>query len=286
MQLAISHRTVYTYGCPVSFLPHLLYMRPRETPLVRVERFAFNFQPEAQVTWMQDDFDNMPASAQFTVDSACLDIRSDCVVTTADSPPFDFLVRDTARSFPFTYEPLHRFNLSIYLTPPASPIQSAIRNWIDHRYTNQPQDTVGWLFGLSQAFYQCFRYQRRDDPGIQPSLTTIGMGSGSCRDYAVLFVECARTLGLAARFVSGYLFDSTVDGTSSGDMHAWAEVFLPGAGWRGIDPTHGIFCTNAYVPVAQAVVAESVNPIQGSYSSAKLTHALLNVDVRVRCIGG
>jgi transglutaminase-like putative cysteine protease len=95
-------------------------------------------------------------------------------------------------------------------------------------------------------------------------------------------VECARTLGIAARFVSGYLYDPSLDPSLPGDMHAWAEVFLPGAGWRGIDPTNGIFCSNAYVPVAHAVVAESINPIQGSYYCAEPATSTLTVEVRIR----
>lgn len=282
MKLLISHTTNYTYELPVTFAPHLLYLRPRETPLLHVDWFAFNFQPVAQVSWMRDDFDNMPASVQFSSNSATLEIRSECAVTTVDTPPFDFLVRDTARSFPFLYESLHRFNLSIYLTPSPAETQQALTSWLEQHFTARPLETVSWLFALNQTIFSNLRYQRRDDPGIQPSLTTISLGSGSCRDYALLLMECARTLGLAARFVSGYLFDPTINGATSGDMHAWVEVFLPGAGWRGLDPTHGIFCTNANVPVAQAIVPESVNPIQGSFTSTSPTSAHLSVDVRVK----
>lgn len=99
---------------------------------------------------------------------------------------------------------------------------------------------------------------------------------------AALLIACARSLGLAARFVSGYLYDSTGAPDASGDMHAWAEVFLPGAGWRGLDPTHGIFCDNTYVPVAHAVVAESVNPIQGSFFSPIPANAQLSTQVRIQ----
>jgi transglutaminase-like putative cysteine protease len=284
MQLEISHSTRYSYDRQVRFLPHLLYLRPRETPLLQVNHFAFTFQPHAQVDWMRDDFDNLPASARFCIDASTLDIRSECTVTTTDALPFDFLVRDTALMFPFSYEPLHRFNLTIYLMPPEPHVQDAIRGWLNQHFIMRPQETVSWLFALNQVIYHSLRYQRRDAPGIQSSLTTMSLGSGSCRDYATLLVECVRTLGLAARFVSGYLFDPAINGSASGDMHAWAEVFLPGAGWRGMDPTHGIFCTNAYIPVAQAVVAESVNPIQGAFANPEPATCQLTADVRVRRI--
>jgi len=282
MNLAISHLTRYAYDRPVQLLPHLLYLRPRENPLLQVNRFAFTFQPAARVDWMRDDFDNLPASAQFTENAATLEIRSECAVSTADAPPFDFLVRDYATAFPFAYEPLHRFNLSIYLAPPGRDVQAVLRRWLDEHFTPRPRETVAWLFALNLVVQRGVAYRRRDEPGIQSSTTTVTLGSGSCRDLAVLLVDCARTLGVAARFVSGYLYDPGSNGATSGSMHAWAEVFLPGAGWRGLDPTHGIFCHNAHVPVAHAVVAESVNPIQGAFFSAAPAVAHLMTDVRVR----
>ena len=282
MHLEISHVTRYEYDREVQLRPHLLYLRPRETPLLQVNKFAFNFQPEAKVAWMRDDFDNLPASAQFTMNAATLEIRSECTVTTMDTQPFDFLVRDYAISFPFAYEPLHLFNLSIYLKLPDDATQVAVRSWLDARFTNRPKETVAWLFALNQLICQNLKYQRRDEAGIQTALETITLGTGSCRDFAVLLIECARTLGIAARFVSGYMFDPASNGSSAASMHAWTEVFLPGAGWIGMDPTHGLFCQNAYVPVAHAVVSESVNPIQGSFFSAVPAVAKLTTDVRIR----
>jgi len=284
MNFEIVHTTRYDYDREVRILPHLLYLRPRDNPLLEVSRFTFNFQPEARVDWMRDDFDNLPASVQFFTLSTFLEIRAECAVTTSDSPPFDFLVRDYAQTFPFSYEPLHQFNLSIYLNPPDNDVQVALRRWLDLHFPVRPKETVAWLFALNQMLFQRLTYQRREEPGIQPALTTITLGLGSCRDYAVLLIACARTLGLAARFVSGYLFDPAINGSTVGDMHAWAEIFLPGAGWRGLDPTHGIFCDNSYVPVAHAVVAESVNPIQGSFVSQPPALGCLSADVRVRRI--
>ena len=285
MHFEISHLTRYDYDREVRLLPHLLYLRPRDNPLLEVNRFAFEFQPASRVDWMRDDFDNLPACAHFSQPSTVLEIRSHCEVTTMDTAPFDFLVRDYALTFPFVYEPLHRFNLSIYLTPPEGAVQSALHRWLDERFMARPEDTVGWLFALNQLLCHHLRYERRDAPGIHSASTTISRGSGSCRDFAVLLVAFARSLGLAARFVSGYLFDPGADGFASGDMHAWAEVFLPGAGWRGLDPTNGIFCHNGYVPVAHAVVAESVNPVQGAFLSNPPAVAKLTSDVRVRQMG-
>ena len=282
MKLSISHLTRYTYDREVQFLPHLLYLRPRDNPLLQVNSFAFTFSPEARVNWMRDDFDNLPASAHFDAPANTLQIQSHCEVVTADTAPFDFLLRGYAASFPFDYEELHRFNLTIYLTPPMQTTQETLREWIYEHLPKPPRDTVAFLAALNRIVFETIIYARRDEPGIQTALTTVQSGTGTCRDYAELFIAIARTLGIAARFVSGYLYDSSLTDTESGDMHAWAEVFLPGAGWRGLDPTHGIFCDSSYVPVAHAVVAESVNPIQGTISSTTPSNGTLSTVVRVR----
>jgi transglutaminase-like putative cysteine protease len=265
----------------VQVMPHLLYLRPRENPLLQVSNFKFRFQPEAEVDWMRDDFDNLPASVQFSEPTASLLICSECDVSTTDTSPFDFLIRDYASTYPFSYEPLHQFNLSIYLTPPDKAVQLILNNWLKKKFNFRPPQTLSWLSELNQIFSRNLVYKRREEAGIQSARSTLFLGSGTCRDFAMLFIECARTLGLAARFVSGYHFDPGRYGGSGGDMHAWVEVFLPGAGWRGIDPTNGIFCDSGYVPVAHAVVAESVNPIQGSIFSAPPAVATLSTDVRV-----
>ena len=284
MNLKISHTTRYEYDQEVQFHPHLLYLRPRENPLLRVSRFAFTLKPDSTVYWMRDDFDNLPASAHFPLHSNILEIGVDCVVETSEKPTFDFLVRDYATGFPFEYEPLHRFNLAIYLTPPEPATCKALKEWLQPRFQFQPGNTIAWLLELNQVIHRSLTYERRDEPGIQSSLETISSNAGSCRDYATLFVAVARTLGVAARFVSGYLYDPTLNQAVGGDMHAWVEVFLPGAGWRGLDPTNGIFCNSFYVPVAHAVIAESINPIQGSFYSATPATSKLTKHVSIKQI--
>ncbi len=282
MKFAISHLTRYNYDRAVQFLPHLVYLRPRENPLLQVNRFIFTLFPSATVSWMRDDFDNLPASIRFTGTGRQLDIESSCEVITSDLPPFDFLLRTYAASFPFEYEPLHRFNLSIYLTPPPRAEQETLRAWIRHRLRVPPRETVAWLAAINHIISATHRYQRREAPGIQTAIETTQAGSGTCRDFAVLLIACARTFGLAARFVSGYLYDSAAPADQPGDMHAWAEVFLPGAGWRGLDPTHGVFCDRAYIPVAHAVVPESINPVQGAISCSTAVTTSLFTQVRVQ----
>ena len=130
---------------------------------------------------------------------------------------------------------------------------------------------------LNSTVHRTLSYTRREEQGIQSAGVTLERGSGSCRDYAVFLIELCRMLGLAARFVSGYLYEPTAPGAVPAPtaMHAWTEVYLPGAGWRGLDPTRGIFCDDAFIPVAHSAIAESVNPIQGTiYGSSSVTSQL------------
>lgn len=282
MKLHVSHLTRYEYDKPVTFSPHLLYLRPRETPLLRVNSFGFNVSPDAKLVWTRDSHDVLLAWAYFWDSAQALSIRSEFEVETYDTNPFDFILRPYAQTFPFSYEPLEQFNLTPYLAPPFDATQELLRGWLDEHFTDRPQDTTSFLIALNQKIYSTLTYQRREEQGIQSSRTTLSLGGGACRDYAVLLVELCRTLGLAARFVSGYLYSNPGDDHRTvGAMHAWAEVYLPGAGWKGMDPTHGIFCDDAFIPVAHAAVAESVNPIQGTlYSPIPIASSLLT-DVRV-----
>jgi transglutaminase-like putative cysteine protease len=280
MKLHVSHLSRYDYAQSVSFSPHMLYLRPRETPLLRVNSFGFNIAPEAKLVWTRDSHDVLLAWAYFWEPAAALNIRSEFEVETFDTNPFDFLLKPHALKFPFEYEPVEKFNLEPYLAPPFDETQTVLRNWLDEHFVDPPAETTPFLSGLNSLLHSVLRYTRREERGIQPSRQTLELGSGSCRDYAVVFAELCRMLGLAARFVSGYLYDPELNSPGHGAMHAWTEIYLPGAGWKGLDPTHGVWCDDSFVPVAHAAVAESVTPIQGSYYgstpvASKLTTSVL-----------
>ncbi|MBL9206648.1 MAG: transglutaminase family protein [Opitutaceae bacterium] len=282
MKLHVSHFTRYEYDRPVALSPHLLYLRPRETPHLRVNNFGFDISPSAKLTWTRDSHDVLLAWAYFREPASVLSIRSEFDVETYDTNPFDFFLLPYASETPFNYEELERFNLSPYLAPPFAETREMLKQWLRDHLVDPPADTVPHLHALNQAVYTFLTYQRREEHGIQSSRTTLELGSGACRDYAVLLVELCRTLGLAARFVSGYLYAPPSDNhRSSGAMHAWAEVYLPGAGWKGLDPTHGVFCDDAFIPVAHAAVAESVNPIQGTLYSPHSVASRMQTDVWV-----
>ncbi|HEY0967007.1 MAG TPA: transglutaminase family protein [Opitutaceae bacterium] len=285
MKLRVSHLTRYQYDREVGFSPHILYLRPRESPLHRLRSFSLNISPSAKVFAVRDPHDNALTWAHFWDRADALNIRTEFEIETLDDNPFDFILKLYAASFPFAYEPVFDFALGPYLAPPFDKTQSRLRAWLDEHFVNRPADTVSYLSQLNALVFEKFTYERRETGGIQPSVVTLERGAGACRDFAVLFVELCRTLGLAARFVSGYLYAPADDNhRTAGAMHAWTEVYLPGAGWKGLDPTHGLWCNDAFIPVAHAAQAESVNPIQGSYYNPTTASSSLHTDVVVEKI--
>lgn len=285
MKLRVSHLTRYEYDREVGLSPHILYLRPRESAAQRLISLRLSVQPEARLSHVRDPHDNNFSWAHFWERAPALNIRSEFEVEIILPNPFDFILKPYAVTFPFKYEPVFDFALAPYLAPPFDDTQSRLRAWLDEHFVDRPSETVPYLTALNSLLYQTLRYTRREERGIQPSTTTLDLGGGACRDYAVLFVELVRTLGLAARFVSGYMFAAADDDhRTAGAMHAWAEVYLPGAGWRGLDPTHGIWCDENFIPVAHAAQAESVNPIQGSIYSASPVSARLHANVSVERI--
>jgi transglutaminase-like putative cysteine protease len=287
MFLRIVHHTRYDYSQPVSFAPHALYLRPRETPRVRLHDFALTMTPTARRIATDDPLDNALDWVFFAAEnlSPRLEFHTELMVETLETNPFDFFLRPSALSFPFTYETAERVALTPCLAPRAdSPPPEVMHAWLNQHVAGAPAETVPYLMTLNRAVQHALTYTRREEQGIQSAAETLRLGSGSCRDYAVLLIELCRLLGLAARFVSGYLYEPAATGTTptlSAAMHAWVEVYLPGAGWRGLDPTRGIFCDDAFVPIARAAVAESVNPVQGTFYGPNTVTSTLNTTLSV-----
>jgi len=282
LHLLIHHTTTYSYAEPVSLSPHLLYLRPRETSRQRLRKFELTVEPVPKIIRVSDPLENEMWTAVFSEDASDLFIRTQAEVETREGNPFDFLLDDYAQTAGFAYDPVLKFALGPYLAPPFDDTQKELKAWIDANFTERPTGTVEMMTAFNNLIFQRLRYVQREERGIQSSLTTLQLGSGACRDFAVLFTEMCRTLGLAARFISGYLFAPADDTRhTSGAMHAWAEVYLPGAGWKAVDPTHGIWCDERYVPVAHGAQAESVNPVQGAYFHPRQIGSTLAVEVKV-----
>lgn len=264
-RLKILHRTYYNFCGAVQLQPHRLLLRPREGPGLHIELSKLEISPLAQIRWLRDAYDNSVAIASFASPTTQLAITSECIVQQFDETPLDFLLADFAVNYPFTYDADSAEVLRPYLDSLPQGNQAALGVWV-RRYwqPGEPVQTYGLLARLCTAINQSMTYQMREQPGVQSAVETLTRGVGSCRDFANLFMETARFLGLAARFVSGYLNAPFVDGRS-GSTHAWAEVYLPGAGWKGFDPTSGELAGSRHIAVAVARSPEVVSPVTGAY---------------------
>jgi|SRR5687768_17833253 len=270
MFLRLVHLTRYDYPEPVSFAPHALYLRPRETSRLRLHHYALEVSPTARRIATHDALDNAVDWAFFAPETPAtrLEFRSELLVETLTTNPLDFFLKPSALTFPFNYDAVEEPALTLCLMPRTdSPAPELLRDWLDQQLPHPPTETVPYLMALTTAVQRALVYTPRKEQLIQSAAQTLARGSGSCRDYAVLLMELCRVRGLAARFVSGYLYEPAASGATPPippSMHAWAEVYLPGAGWRGLDATRGMFCDGTFVPIAHAPTAENVNPIQGT----------------------
>ncbi|MFW2390128.1 MAG: transglutaminase family protein [Polyangiales bacterium] len=273
MKISVDHLTEYRYERPVGFGEHSLFLRPRESQTIHVRSFSLQSQPESRVRWVRDCFNNVVAVASFGVaEASALSLHCLMDFNVAEENPFDFILEARAREFPFSYDEREKSALRPFLDQEESE-RWRILDWARDALgaSEQRRDTISFLTDLNLAIHRRIAYERRDEEGTQTANQTLELGKGSCRDLAELFVATSRQLGLAARFVSGYLYEPTPPaGTvgfnrAAGSMHAWAEVYLPGAGWRGFDPTNGILTDHRFLPSAVANRPDWVNPIQGRY---------------------
>jgi transglutaminase-like putative cysteine protease len=261
----ILHRTYYNYTGEVVLGTHRLLLRPREDHDLRIESFSLSLTPNASVYWHRDVEDNSVAIANFSQPTAQLAIEVDMVIAQFNSDPLDFVVSDYAVNYPFVYEPYDEFILESYRVPAAAEELRRVQDWLVSIWQpGQSIQTYTLLQRIAETIYSNMTYCVRNEPGVQSASETLDKRSGSCRDFASLFIEAARSLGLAARFVSGYLHAPLMS-QDVGTTHAWAEVYLPGAGWKGWDPTTGKVAGEDHVAVAVARLPESVPPIGGSY---------------------
>lgn len=261
----ILHRTYYNFSAAVQLQPHTLLLRPREGCELRIESSVLKITPAASLRWHRDVEDNSVAIATFDSPASQLSIESEIIIEHYNLAPLDFLVAEYAKDYPFAYEPEQSIVLSPYMNVIEQESIGLLTEWVANFWRSGEQiQTYTLLQRLALYIQQTLAYQLREEPGVQSVAETLSLGSGSCRDSAFLFMEAARCLGLASRFVSGYLHSppSTVN---FGATHAWAEVFLPGAGWKGFDPTTGEVVGSNHIAVAVARLPESVPPVAGTF---------------------
>ncbi|HRH81442.1 MAG TPA: transglutaminase family protein [Thiobacillaceae bacterium] len=282
-RLNINHVTEYLFAAPVALLPHRLLLRPRESHNVRIESSTLEIFPGHGLQWKRDVLDNSMALVSFTEASDRLRIASNVVIQHYEDNPFDFLVDDYAVSHPFAYAEEERVELAPFLQAVYPADREAVRGWLDGSGLPRPRETFTLLDQMNRRIAGQFYYLMREEPGVQPPALTLSRNSGSCRDFAALYMEACRCLGLASRFVSGYLFTSDFD-TGMASTHAWAEVYLPGAGWKGFDPTSGEVAGNRHIATAVARHPEAVPPVAGSFIGPGGWQPRLNVTVRVNTL--
>jgi transglutaminase-like putative cysteine protease len=279
-KIQIQHETNYSYREPVSFGPHRILIRPREGHDVRIIESRLLIQPAATLRWVRDVEGNSVAVATFAESASQLTIRADIDVELSDDPQIECLIDQNARSYPFQYSPEEQIELIPYRLPSYPYEGPALHQWLQGIYSpGELVDTYELLERLNRFIYESLQYNLRWDPGVQLPHETIGSGSGSCRDYAVLMMEAARFWGFASRFVTGYI--QMAEG-QHGATHAWTEVYLPGAGWRGFDPTNNKLVGAEHISVAVAREQDKAAPISGTWEGP--AGAFQNMDVSVQVV--
>lgn len=279
-QIRIQHLTEYRFSEAVDLTEHRLLLRPREGHDIRIISSRLNVTPNFGTKWYRDIYGNSVGLLSLKERSDVLRIESDVVIEHYAESPLDFMVDRRAVTFPFPLEPEDRLDLLPYCTHTWPNHTGSLRQWVMRFWQpGQSIETFVLLDQMNKAIVADFSYRMREEPGVQNPDETLEQGSGSCRDFAAFFIEACRYLGLAARFVSGYLHNP--DAMQHGSTHAWSEVYLPGAGWIGFDNTSGLVAGTEHIATAVHRHAEMVPPVSGSFLSSGAVESTLKVSVDV-----
>jgi uncharacterized protein (DUF2126 family)/transglutaminase-like putative cysteine protease len=279
LHIALNHQTHYRYDRPVMLSPHVVRLRPAPQCRTPILSYSLRVMPEKHfINWQQDPFGNYLARLVFPKTTRELRVEVDLVAEMSVINPFDFFLEPSAETFPFVYEPALRKDLAPFLEAlSAGPLLREFLAGMDRK----PVRTIDFVVELNRRLQEAIKYIIRMEPGVQAPEETLALRSGSCRDTGWLLVQAMRHLGLAARFVSGYLVQLTsdvkaLDGPSGPvadftDLHAWAEVYLPGAGWVGLDPTSGLLAGEGHIPLACAPDPVGAAPVTGAIDKCEVT---------------
>jgi uncharacterized protein (DUF2126 family)/transglutaminase-like putative cysteine protease len=281
IHVALKHVTRYKYDRPVSLAPQVVRLRPAPHCRTPVLSYSLRIEPGKHfINWQQDPFANYLARLVFPEKTTEFTVTVDVVAEMSVYNPFDFFLEPHAQTFPFTYDEAQLIELAPYLqVEPTTPLLAAYLADIPRT----ERTTIDFLVELNQRVQQSVSYLIRLEPGVQTPEETLQKASGSCRDSGWLLVQVMRHLGLAARFVSGYLIqlapdEKALDGPSGTevdftDLHAWCEVYLPGAGWIGLDPTSGLLAGEGHIPLAATPTPGSAAPISGAVDESEVEFA-------------
>ena len=286
IHVALHHVTHYEYDRPVQLGPQVIRLRPAPHSRSRILSYSLKVEPEDHfINWQQDAFANYQARLVFPKKTTAFKVTVDVVTEMAVFNPFDFFLEPSAEEVPFKYADTVREELQSYLDKDhKTPLFKKYLASMDR----QRQRTIDFLVQINQRLHQDIRYTIRMEPGVQTPEETLTLQSGSCRDSAWLLVQLFRHMNIAARFVSGYLIQlapdvKSLDGPSGTevdftDLHAWCEVYLPGAGWVGLDPTSGLLAGEGHIPLACTPQPSAAAPIEGLMDEAEVEfHHAMNV---------
>ncbi len=266
-------------------------IRPRDSHDVRLLSATLSIEPQANVRWLYDVFGNSVAITSFETAAEKLCFSSEIIIDRYPSLNHEFGVEPYASRIPFSYPLSEVPDLGRTIERHYSDPDRAVIEWT-RRVLEHPEvdgDTEAFLRRLSQTIQQDFAYVVRHELGVQTPIETLEKNSGTCRDYVVLMMEAVRSVGLAARFVSGYLYDPAIDGgeadiTGAGATHAWVQIYLPGAGWIEFDPTNGGAGSHNLVPIAVAREPAQAIPVSGTFTGKPEDYLGMDVEVTVRSL--
>ncbi|HEY6753233.1 MAG TPA: transglutaminase family protein [Pseudolabrys sp.] len=283
--LTVRHATTYRYARPVTFGPHRLMLRPRDSHDLRLAGAELTLSPPGNVRWMHDVFGNSVALVDFQAAGAMLQIISSLKIERYAFEGPVFPIAPEAEFYPFIYSSSDRVDLGRLLEQHYPDPGGVLARWADGFVTARPMRTLDLLAAMNAALQPQIIYAERHEAGTQPPAETLEKRTGACRDFAMVFIEAARYLGFGARFVSGYLYDPALD---RGDdtqavaaTHAWAEVYLPGAGWIEYDPTDVLIAGENLIRVAVTRDPSQAIPISGSYIGSSADFIDMTVEVTV-----
>jgi transglutaminase-like putative cysteine protease len=286
MLLSIEHATRYRYARPIKFGVHRLMIRPIEGHDVQIRTSGLSISAPHRIRWQHDIFGNSVALVEFLEPVAGLEVQSTVQVEQFNTNPFDFVLETGAVEFPVSYRDNEACDAAAFLSRQHVQDEEAIRAWIRPFLDSKGgARTLDFFSALTKSVPIAFQYNVREEPGVQSPGQTLNLRAGSCRDFALLFMEAARLMGVAARYVSGYLCRADAGGTlarASDATHAWVELYLPGAGWKGFDPTCGVLAADYHVRTAVTRAPEQAIPVAGTFEGRPEDY--LGMDVTVHAV--